>query len=48
MKAGKKIQRRLDDRQGDYERMLRSTDHESKVRSRMENGGYTRPGSRKK
>lgn len=47
MKAGKKIQRRLDDRQQGYKELL-SMRSDSKVSLRKESGGYTMPGSRKK
>lgn len=48
MKAGKKIQAKLDARIKDYEAMLARGANDSKVQQRMDSGGYTRPGSRKR
>lgn len=48
MTSGRKIQKKLDDRLADYEAMMKGGKHESKVKARMESGGFKRPGSRKK
>ena len=47
MKAGKKIENRLAERQKGYKDLL-AMRSDSKVQSRKESGGYTLPGSRKK
>ena len=48
MKAGKKIQKRLDSRIAAFSAMMKSHAHESKVQICMDSGGFTCPGSRKK
>ena len=48
MKAGKKIEKRLNARIKAHEAEIASPNHDSKVRQRYETGGYTKPGSRKK
>ena len=47
MKAGKKIQAKLDFRQRSYKETL-AMRSDSKVDQRKQTGGYTMPGSRKK
>jgi hypothetical protein len=49
MKPSKKIERRLNVRLRDYEQNIKgSNKHETKVAQRIESGGFTQPGSRKK
>lgn len=47
MKASKKIDNKLADRIAGFQR-LKSGKHESKVEQRINSGGFTMPGSRKK
>lgn len=48
MKAVKKIDRRLSRRLSDYQSTIIGGKYDSKVMQRIETGGYTKPGSRKK
>lgn len=44
MKQKNKIAK-LQSREADYNAMMKSTRHESKVQSRIDSGGYKKPGS---
>lgn len=44
----KNKEKKLDQRRGDYQKMIDGRNHASKVQARIDSGGYRKPGSRNK